>query len=101
VADYIGITLTLVIIAVAIIIGMVVFANVSTAVDRTTLMTATYNGTGLPNETLTGYVDTYGYNASFESLGSNANSGFKLLAVGLIVLAAGVILGILLGFGKN
>jgi len=79
-ADYIGTTLSLVVIAVAVIIGLVVFANVSTTIDRTSLSAA--------------------QNTTFDSVVSNTNSGFKLLAVGLIVLAAGVILGILLGFGK-
>lgn len=79
--EYIATTLALVVIAVAIIIGLVVFANISTSIDRTTLSTA--------------------QNTTFDTVITNTNTGFKLLAVGLIVLAAGVILAILLGFGRT
>ncbi len=79
-ADYIGVTLSLVIISVAVIIGLVVFANISSNMDRTSLSES--------------------QNATFDTVISNTNTGFRLLAVGLIVLAAGVILAILLGFNK-
>ena len=80
-ADYIGATLSLIVIAVAIIIGLVVFANISTNMDRTALSAA--------------------QNTTFDTVTTNTNTGFRLLAVGLIVLAAGVILAILLGFGRQ
>ena len=86
-ADYIGATLSLVVIAVAIIIGLVVFANVSGSID-TSVLNPVENETSALNQT-------------FENVVTNTNTGFKLLAVGLIVLAAGVILAILLGFGRT
>jgi len=78
--DYIGTTLSLVVIAVAVIIGIVVFANVSTSIDKTSLTAA--------------------QNTTIDTVITNTNTGFKLLAVGLIVLAAGAILAILLTFGR-
>ena len=86
-ADYIGATLSLVVIAVAIIIGLVVFANVSGSID-TSVLNPVENETSALNQT-------------FENVVTNTNTGFRLLAVGLIVLAAGVILAILLGFGRQ
>ena len=80
-ADYIGATLSLIVIAVAVIIGLIVFANISTNMDRTALSAA--------------------QNTTFDTVTTNTNTGFRLLAVGLIVLAAGVILAILLGFGRT
>jgi len=94
-ADYIGTTLSLVVIAVAVIIGIVVFANISSGVDITTAMTPVLNGSG----DIRNYTDTWRFNNSFLTLQNNANTGFKLLAVGLIVLAAGAILAILLTLG--
>ena len=84
-ADYIGTTLSLIVIAVAIIIGLVVFANISGSID-TSVLNPVENETSALNQT-------------FENVVTNTNTGFKLLAVGLIVVAAGVILAILLGFG--
>jgi len=80
-ADYIGATLSLIVIAVAVIIGLIVFANISTNMDRSALSAA--------------------QNTTFDTVTTNTNTGFRLLAVGLIVLAAGVILSILLGFGRT
>ena len=86
-ADYIGATLSLIVIAVAVIIGLIVFANISSNID-TSVLNPVENETSALNQT-------------FENVVTNTNTGFRLLAVGLIVLAAGVILAILLGFGRT
>ena len=71
----VGMVLTVIVAAIAILIGIIVYANVSSSMPTT----------GLDNET----------QQMIANLNTNVNSSFTLLAVGIIVLAASFILTVL------